>query len=124
NIFVKYDGMTKLVDFGIAKSATQREKTRAGILKGKLAYMAPEQLRDELPTRSIDVWALAIVLWETLASERLFRGPNDFETVQAVMIREVPKLSTRRHDVPPTLDAVLAAAIERDPARRIQTAAE
>jgi len=124
NLFVKYDGTTKLVDFGIAKSATQREKTRAGILKGKMAYMAPEQLRDEPVSRSVDVWALGIVLWETLAGERLFRGKNDFETVQAVMTRELPKLSAVRSDVPASLDAVLAKAIERDASKRVTTAAD
>ena len=91
NVFVKYDGLTKLVDFGIAKSATQFEtKTRAGMLKGKIGYMAPEQLRDDPVTRAADVWAAAIVLWETLVGERLFRGKNDFETVQSVMLRSVP----------------------------------
>jgi serine/threonine protein kinase len=122
NIFIKYDGTTKLVDFGIAKSATQREKTRAGMLKGKMAYMAPEQLRDEAITRAVDVWAMGIVMWETLAGERLFRGKNDFETVQAIMRAEIPKLSAKRPDVPPALDAVLLASMDRDPEKRIQSA--
>jgi serine/threonine-protein kinase len=122
NVFVKYDGTAKLVDFGIAKSATQREKTRAGTLKGKMAYMAPEQFRDATITRSVDVWAMGVVIWETLSGERLFRSKNSFETVQAVMKREVPRLSAKRPDVPAALDDVLQQAIERDPAKRIQTA--
>jgi len=122
NVFVKYDGTTKLVDFGIAKSTTQREKTRAGMLKGKMAYMAPEQFRDMPITRSVDVWAMGIVIWETLAGERLFRGKNDFETVQAVMKREIPKLHAKRPDIPASVDVILGQAIERDPAKRLQTA--
>ncbi|MEI8256041.1 MAG: protein kinase, partial [Deltaproteobacteria bacterium] len=124
NIFVKYDGLTKLVDFGIAKSATQREKTRAGTLKGKVPYMAPELLRDEAVTRSVDVWAVGAVLWETLALERLFLGKNDFTTVQNVMSKKAPPLSERRKDIPASLDEVIASALDRNPKTRIQTALE
>ena len=124
NVFVKYDGLTKLVDFGIAKSATQREKTRAGTLKGKVPYMAPEQLRDEGVNRGVDVWAVGVVLWETLATERLFLGKNDFETVQNVMAKKIPLLSERRSDIPASLDKVIAEALDRRPGSRFQTALE
>jgi len=124
NIFIKYDGTTKLVDFGIAKSTTNKEKTKAGMLKGKMAYMAPEQFKDAPITRTVDLWAMGIVMWETLAGERLFRGKNDFDTVQAVMKREIPKLSQKRTDVPAEIDALIAKALERDSSKRFATGEE
>jgi serine/threonine-protein kinase len=124
NIFVEYGGRSRLLDFGIAKTTTQREKTGVGMIKGKLAYLAPEQLTDEPVDRRADVWTAGVVLWELLAARQLFSAANDSETVVAVMRSSIPRVSDVRSDVPAGLDDVLSAALVRNRDKRMATAAE
>src|SRR6185503_9421459 len=77
NLFLTYEGYTKVVDFGIAKVADRLSSTRAGTLKGKLAYMSPEQVRGAEVDRTTDVFALGVVLWELTTNQRLFRMDTD-----------------------------------------------
>lgn len=124
NIMVGYDGRTRLLDFGLAKARTQLERTKPGLLKGKFAYLAPEQLRGELSTRS-DVFGLGLCLWEAVAGRSLFGAGSAAETmVEIQQHRAPPKLHEMRSDVPPELDEILAHALAPDPEARIQTAAE
>ena len=81
---------TKVLDFGIAKAASQLHQTRTGTIKGKFAYLAPEQIRGEAIDRRVDVFALGIVLHELLTLRPLFRGVNDAETLNRVLTLEVP----------------------------------
>src|SRR5262249_19832883 len=78
NVIVSHDGMVKLVDFGIAKATTHRAETRVGTLKGKIAYMSPEQCRGERLDRRADVFAIGILLYEFTTGKRLFQGDNEF----------------------------------------------
>ena len=78
NILVGADGVARVLDFGVAKAAGRVQTTREGQLKGKLAYMAPEQTRG-MVSRATDVYAAAVVLWETLTGRRLFSGENEAE---------------------------------------------
>src|SRR4051812_11023911 len=93
NIMLSYDGQVKLVDFGIAKALdSMKEETRTGALKGKYAYMAPEQLLTPppLPTPMSDIFSTGIVLHETLTGKRLFKGSTDMETLERVQRLQVP----------------------------------
>jgi serine/threonine protein kinase len=95
NLFVTYEGYTKVVDFGIAKVADRLSETRAGTLKGKLAYMSPEQVRGQDDVdRTTDIFALGVVLWELTTNQRLFRMDTDLDTLEKVQACVVPPPST------------------------------
>ena len=89
NILVGADGVTRLVDFGIAKAAGRLHSTRDSSVKGKYAYMAPEQVRGEPVSRLTDTYAAAIVFWELLTGERLFVGKTEAETIHKCLVARV-----------------------------------
>jgi len=122
NLFLCLDGNTKVLDFGIAKAASQLHQTRAGTIKGKFAYLAPEQIRGDSIDRRVDVFALGIVLHELLTLRPLFRGANDAETLNRVLGMEVPIPEQVRKGVPPGLGAVALRALQRDRERRLPSA--
>ena len=117
NLFVTFDGCTKLLDFGIAKAIDQLgdRATRTGTLRGKVPYMSPEQCRGEVLDRRTDVFSLGIVLWELVTGERLYgaRGESDFEVFKQISDRDAPDPSERRADTPPALARVIAKALAR-----------
>jgi serine/threonine protein kinase len=122
NLFVCATGRIKLVDFGIAKTRLQTNHTRAGTLKGKLAYLAPEQIRGAVADARADVYALGIVLHEALVGRPLFRGANDAETLHNVLSLEVPPPESVRPSVPSGLGALVLRALHRDIDRRLPSA--
>jgi serine/threonine-protein kinase len=123
NIMISYDGQVKLVDFGIAKAMnTMREETRTGALKGKFAYMAPEQVGGQSPGPQSDVFSTGVVFHEMLTGRRLFKGASDFETLSKVKTMPISPPSSLSPQVPPELDAVAALALERDRTVRYQRA--
>lgn len=115
NIMLSYDGQVKLVDFGIAKALdTMKEETRTGALKGKFAYMAPEQIGGHSPGPQSDIFATGVVLHEMLTGRRLFKGTSDYETLQKVQNMPVPPPSSVVTVVSAELDAIVLQALERD----------
>jgi serine/threonine protein kinase len=124
NLMVSYEGGVKVVDFGVAKAADRMQETRSGTVKGKIAYLSPEQCRGQSIDRRADLFSLGIVFWETLATERLFKRNSDFENMTAIVTETPPAPSTRRRDVPPELDAISLRLLAKDPAARFQTAEE
>lgn len=124
NLFVTYDGAVKVLDFGIAKNSMQDGRTRTGLLKGKISYMAPEQARGEELDRRADLWSLGVVLWEAVTGSRLFKGSNEAATLHLTLTEEVSPPSQRRPDLPLELETILLRALERDRDRRYETAAE
>ncbi len=124
NILVGVDGIARVTDFGVAKAIGQQQTTRDGRIKGKLGYMAPEQLAGRAVTRKTDLFAAAVVLWEMLTGERLFRADADAETVTRILFEPVRAPSQVRSSISPSLDAVVLRALERDPTRRFATAEE
>jgi serine/threonine-protein kinase len=124
NIFVTYEGQTKLVDFGIAKAATRSIDTRAGVLKGKIGYMAPEQARVEALDRRTDVFVVGIVLWELIAGQRMWAQQAEMEILQRLVDGDLPRLRDVRPDVPAALEAICARSLARAPKDRYATAAE
>ncbi len=125
NIMLTYDGHVKLLDFGIAKAMfSAGEATRTGGLKGKIAYMAPEQADGGSPGPESDLFAAGVVLYEMLVGKRLFKGENDFETLQRVKTLTVPPPSRILPQVPPELDAIALKSLERERAARYRRGAQ
>ncbi|MBK6684348.1 MAG: protein kinase [Deltaproteobacteria bacterium] len=124
NIIVSFSGTVKLVDFGIAKAATKIAHTRAGVLKGKYAYMSPEQIRGEDTDARSDLFAVGIVLYELLCGRRPFEKDNSIQTLKAIV--QDPHVDCRVHnpDIPDGLAAIIDKALEKDPSRRYQSAQE
>ncbi len=126
NLMVTGDGHVKLLDFGIAKATEGLldEQTRTGGLKGKVHYMSPEQCKQHPLDRRSDIFALAVVLWEALAAERLFKRESELEAMHAIINGERRELSQFRSDVPDEIHAVLVKALSPDKEDRHATADE
>ena len=113
NVIVGFDGTVKLLDFGIAKATAQLSRTRAGVLKGKYAYMSPEQVDFKELDQRADVFSAGIVLWEMLTMRRLFYRNGEYETVKAVIACEVPFPRAIRRDIPWSLSWIAYRALRR-----------
>ncbi|HEY8209197.1 MAG TPA: protein kinase [Myxococcaceae bacterium] len=113
NILIARNGAVKVVDFGIAKAASQTHHTQAGMVKGKVAYMSPEQVRAESLDRRSDVYALGVVLYEMISGGRPFEGPNDLTLMTAKVNGTMVPLRTRCPDVPEALEAIVNRALQR-----------
>jgi serine/threonine protein kinase len=124
NVIVSFQGEVKLLDFGIAKAASHAAKTQAGLLKGKYAYMAPEQCKGELVDHRSDIFAAGIVLYELVCRRRLFRRTSDFATMRAVIEDPIPPPSAVYDEVPDELETVIMRALNRRPEERYQSAQE
>jgi serine/threonine protein kinase len=122
NIMVTADGTVKLLDFGIAKARGANSRTRTGTVKGKNAYMSPEQILGKALDRRSDVFALAVVMYEMLAIKRLFHRDSDFLTFKAITEEPIPDILERRPDLPPGMRAALTQAMARDPNGRFESA--
>jgi serine/threonine protein kinase len=118
NIMVRQDGVTKVVDFGIARANNREGRTATGMVKGKLAYMAPEQLSGKPVDARTDQFALGAVLWELLTGARLFRGENDLETSLKVLTNVIPTPSSQLPSLPRAVDALVMRMLDRDPDKR------
>ncbi len=124
NVLVGVDGVARVLDFGIAKAVGRATTTREGQIKGKIAYMAPECFQVRQVDRKADIYAVAVVLWETLTGERLFKADTDSQTLARILGDEVIPPSRFAEEVSSALDAVVLCALNRDPAKRFETARE
>ncbi len=124
NVLVGADGITRIADFGIAKAAGRLLTTRDGAIKGKYAYMAPEQIRGQAVSRATDIYAASIILWELLAGEGLFRGASEGEVIYKCLEAAIEPPSRRDPSVPAAFDAIVLRGLARDPAERYATARE
>jgi serine/threonine protein kinase len=125
NVMLSYEGAVKLLDFGIAKALGDTpDTTKSGTLKGKYAYMAPEQTEGDNVDHRIDIFAAGIVLYEVLTGRRLFKGANDLQTIERVRRCEVRPPSQINPACPPQMDAILLKALSRDRDDRYQDASE
>jgi serine/threonine protein kinase len=124
NVFVTYEGQTKVVDFGIAKAATRSADTRTGVLKGKIGYMAPEQARCEQVDRRADVFSIGVILWEMLANTRMWKGMSDVEILDHLMHARIPDIAAVRDDLSPELVEIVRRSLAPNAADRYATAAD
>jgi serine/threonine protein kinase len=126
NIMVGVDGIARVLDFGIAKAtmASGEAQTHTGIIKGKLAYMAPEQFEGGVATARTDIYAASVVLWEGLTGKRLFRGDNEGSVISSVLAGGIDPPSMHRTEVATELDALTLRGLSMDPAARFETAEE
>ncbi|MCY0988303.1 serine/threonine-protein kinase [Nannocystis sp. ILAH1] len=122
NLMVNFDGWTKIVDFGLVKATGLRNSNHTGHLRGKLAYMAPEQARGKPLSAGTDLFALGVIFWEMLTGRRLFAGEGDAETLENVMRCEVPPLREFRPDLPSGVEALLQRALAPTPEERYASA--
>lgn len=124
NVLVSFDGEVKVADFGLAKARGRMVQTQAGVVKGKLAYMSPEQLRGDEIDHRVDVFGLGIVLYELLTGERLFLGPSDMDTLRRVYEARVPPMRELNPEVLPELEQITRRALAKDRDERYSTALE
>ncbi len=128
NIMVAFTGETKVLDFGIAKATTVASKTRIGVLKGKHAYMAPEQIEGAMngsaPTGAIDIYALGVVMYELITGRRPFRADNDLALMRQILDDPPRPPESFCSWVSPSLSALILKAMARNPAQRFQSASE
>jgi serine/threonine protein kinase len=123
NVLLTYAGDIKLIDFGIAKAASNSQRTQAGFLKGKIGYMSPEQIVGSIDHRA-DLFAVGIILFEMLTGERLFTGPTDFAVLAKIRAAEVPSPRKINSAIPPALERVILKALQADPDQRYQWCSE
>jgi serine/threonine-protein kinase len=124
NILVGVDGVARLLDFGVARAVGRLQTTRQGQLKGKIAYMSPEQLHNLPVTRQSDAYSAAVVAWEAMTGQRLFTGDNQAAVAASVLRDPVRPPSQMAPHVPLSIDRVIMRGLERDPARRYASARE
>jgi serine/threonine-protein kinase len=122
NVLVGLDGVARISDFGVAKAASRLTRTVTGMVKGKIAYMAPEQARSGPIDRTADVWATGVMAWELLSGMRLHEGLNDFALMLKVTREPPPRLRHLRPDLPLALDEAVARALKMNPRDRYPTA--
>ncbi|TMQ03043.1 MAG: hypothetical protein E6J91_48660 [Deltaproteobacteria bacterium] len=128
NLFVSIDGTCRVLDFGVSKIATDHRRTRTGVRKGKLPYMAPEQIRRERVDGSADLWAIGAMLWEALTGARLFDRDTDFLIYEAITGMPIPSVNAARAPdagagpYPEAVDRIIARALARDRDQRYATA--
>ena len=121
NVLVTWDGRIKLTDFGIAKVQASANKTQMGVIKGKFGYMSPEQARGKPLDQRSDLFNVGILLYEGFTGTRLFEGPTDLETLDAMRSPRVPRLPAELA-IPAALEAVMRLALEREPDERFADA--
>jgi serine/threonine-protein kinase len=122
NIMVGVDGVARVLDFGVAKAVSRLQSTRQGQMKGKLAYMAPEQVRSDNVDRRLDIFAAGIVFWEALTLRNLFKADDPAGIVAKVLTATIAPPSSINSSVPPALDRAVMKALDRNPNDRFQTA--
>jgi len=118
NIIVGFDGVARVTDFGIAKALGRLSRTSTGILKGKLGYMSPEQLRFRMPDRRSDLFSLGVVLFELLAARRLYPGKFGEASALRILEEPPPDLLEFRDDAPPELVGLMFELLAKDPPQR------
>jgi hypothetical protein len=122
NILVGIEGVARLADFGVAKAASRTVRTKTGLVKGKVAYMSPEQARGHKVDRRCDVWAAGVVVWELITGRKLYDHEDDVATLLSVVTEEPPRLASVMQGVPPALDEAVAYALTSDVNNRCPSA--
>ena len=118
NVMVSRDGHVKVMDFGVAHAEVRASQTATGVLKGKLAYMAPEQANDQDLDHRVDQFALGLLLWELAVGEAAYQGPNDAVLLRKVLSRDLEPLAVYRSDLPEAFSSLVMKMLEKAPEDR------
>ncbi len=124
NLMIRYDGVVKLLDFGVAKAENSQHSTESGALKGKFSYMSPEQAMGSAVDARADIFSLGVCIFEAVTGRRLFQRKAQYDTLKAILESELPRLASFRDDVPAGLQRIVDRALHRDPEQRYQRAAD
>jgi serine/threonine-protein kinase len=124
NVLVSFDGHVKILDFGIAKAANQYEQTQQGILKGKVSYMAPEQILGHPFDNRVDIFSLGAVFYELITGYKLFSGDNEISILRSITEGAIYPPSYFNEDVPTELEDIIMKALAKEPDERYQNAWE
>lgn len=124
NVLVSFDGVVKVIDFGVAKAKQRKTKTRDGTIKGKVSYMSPEQGRGDVLDCRSDIFSLGILLWELTTTRKLYFGNSDFAILRQIVHRDAPRPSALVPKYPPALEAIVMRALSRNIGKRYQSARE
>lgn len=124
NILIGVNGIVKLSDFGLARAMDRARLTDPDVIKGKMAYLAPELTQGVDASPQSDLYALGVTMWQALTGKRLFSGRNNAEIFTAARQADIPPLAELRPDLPPALSATVQRALAREPADRFESAAE
>jgi serine/threonine protein kinase len=122
NVLISFEGAVKLTDFGVAKARTGMVTTAAGTLRGKIAYMSPEQCNGEALDRRSDVYAVGVLLWELITGQRLHTADNEIALLREIADHDAPSPCSQRPDCPPELERIAARALARSPVQRYASA--
>lgn len=124
NVFVTFDGETKVLDFGIAKSAVSEHRTQLGLLKGKMSYLAPEYAKGEPVSRAADIFAAGVMLYEALCGRRMWQGRGETEIFRSLVGGQIPDIHATAPRAPRPLRDACARALTLDPSKRFETLAQ
>nr|WP_283809649.1 serine/threonine-protein kinase [Lujinxingia vulgaris] len=124
NVLVSWDGQVKVIDFGIAKAASQSTRTQVGVLKGKFGYMSPDQVRGHDIDHRSDIFAMGTLFWELLTNQRLFRGESQIETMRLIRDPQIDSPCLYNPKVPPQVEAIVMRALAAEREDRYQWAGE
>jgi len=122
NLLVSYQGEVKISDFGISKARSEPSLTQAGVVKGKMAYLSPEQALGEPIDHRADIYALGLVFYETLTGKRVYRFKNDIEAIRTIPTMDIKPLSMSVPDIPDELNRIVMKCLEKQKENRYQSA--
>ncbi|WP_020589098.1 protein kinase domain-containing protein [Desulfobacter curvatus] len=121
NMLISFKGEVKISDFGISKARSEPSLTRAGVIKGKLSYLAPEQALGKGADHQSDLYALGIIFYEILSGKRLYKFENELEALSTLPKMVVPPINTVRTDIPEELNQIVMKCLEKDPGKRYES---
>lgn len=122
NMLISYQGEVKISDFGISKARSEPSLTQAGVVKGKLAYLSPEQALGESIDQQADIYALGLVFYETLTGKRVYKFSNDVEAIRTIPIKEIDPLTKSMPDLPEEVNRIVMKCLEKQKDNRYQSA--
>jgi tRNA A-37 threonylcarbamoyl transferase component Bud32 len=121
NMLISFKGEVKISDFGISKARSEPSLTQAGVIKGKLSYLAPEQALGKGADHQSDLYALGIIFYEILSGKRLYKFENELEALSKLPKMVVPPINTVREDIPDELNRIVMKCLEKDPGKRYES---
>ena len=123
-MLISYQGEVKISDFGISKARSEPSLTQAGVVKGKMAYLSPEQALGEPIDQQADLYALGLVFYETLTGRRVYKFKSDVEAIQTIPKKDIDPLINSLPDLPEEINRIVMKCLEKDKDRRYQTASD